>query len=270
MTEISNCLLVDTHTHLYLPEFDDDRNEMMARALEAGVGKFFLPAIDSTTTAPMLAFEAAYPAQVHAMMGLHPCSVKADFEAELEHVWNWLSKRQFCAIGEIGIDLYWDKTTLPQQIQAFKQQITWAKALDLPIIIHSRDSTELILDILKDEKDEKLRGILHCFAGDTRQAEMGHELGFYLGIGGVLTFKNAGLDKVVGELPLEWLVLETDSPYLAPVPFRGKRNESAHLKLVAEKLATIKSVDLQAVAVVTTKNSKNIFEKITWPYTTLS
>ncbi|MBK9016568.1 MAG: TatD family hydrolase [Saprospiraceae bacterium] len=270
MEASSKITLTDTHTHLYLKEFDGDRAEMIERALEAGVEKFFLPAIDSRVIQEMLALEAAYPHQVHAMMGLHPCSVKDDFHQELEIVEGWLEKRPFCAIGEIGIDLFWDKTTLDLQIEAFRTQIAWAKKYDLPIVIHSRESTELILDILEDEKDERLRGILHCFTGSTEQAEKAFALGFYLGIGGVVTFKNAGLDKVVSELPLEWLVLETDSPYLAPIPYRGKRNESAYIRLVAERVAAIKNVDLQTVAKVTTNNAKNIFGKITWPYTTLS
>jgi len=262
--------LVDTHSHLYLKEFDDDRSEMVQRALEAGVEKIFLPNIDSSVVNEMLALEAAYPSHVHAMMGLHPCSVKDNYQEELGIVEDWLGKRPFCAIGEIGIDLYWDKTTLDIQIEAFRFQIALAKKHNLPIVIHSRDSTEVILDILTDEKDERLRGILHCFTGSVEQAEQAFALGFYLGIGGVVTYKNAGLDKVVSQLPLEWLVLETDAPYLSPVPFRGKRNESAYVRLVAEKVAAVKSIDLDAVGKVTTANAKNIFEKITWAYTTLS
>jgi len=262
--------LTDTHTHLYLKEFDTDRAAMVSRAIAAGVENFYLPNVDSRTINDMLALEAAYPGQFHAMMGLHPCSVKEDYESELALVEDWLAKRPFCAIGEIGIDLYWDKSTLDIQIDAFRRQIGWAKKLGLPIVIHSRESTELILDILKDEQDEKLRGILHCFTGNDTQAAAAWSLGFYLGIGGVVTYKNAGLDKVVAELPLEWLVLETDSPYLTPVPNRGKRNESAFVRLVADKVAAIKNVDIQQVAAVTTHNAKNIFEKITLAYATLS
>lgn len=253
--------LVDTHTHLYLKEFDDDRKEMLNSAIEAGVEKFFLPNIDQSSIPAMLELEAAYPDRCHAMMGLHPCSVKEDYETELAIVESWLAKRPFVAIGEIGIDLFWDKTSVQIQIQAFRQQIAWAKKLDIPIVIHSRESTELILDILKDERDERLRGILHCFTGNVEQAKIAWSLGFYLGIGGVVTFKNAGLDKVVEELPLDWLVLETDSPYLAPIPYRGKRNESAYVRLVAEKVAVIKSVDLETVAIITSANAKNIFQK---------
>lgn len=270
MIENPKLSLVDTHTHLYLPEFNNDRKEMIERAFAAGVEHFFLPNVDSRVIDDMLALEATYPGQFHAMMGLHPCSVKDGFERELEIVEQWLSKRPFCAIGEIGIDLFWDKTTLDIQIEAFRLQILWAKELDLPIVIHSRESTELILDILEDEKDAQLRGILHCFTGTAKQAELAHDLGFHLGIGGVVTFKNAGLDKVVNEVPLEWLVLETDSPYLAPVPYRGKRNESAFVRLVADKVAELKSIDIQHVATITTNNAKNIFKKINLPYTTLS
>lgn len=270
MTDSPNLLLADTHTHLYLKDFDGDRREMMERALASGVSKFYLPNIDSRVIDDMLALEAAYPDHCHAMMGLHPCSVKEDFEAELSIVAQWLDKRPFCAIGEIGIDLYWDKQTLDIQIEAFRRQIGWAKARDLPIVIHSRESTDLILDILKDEQDERLRGILHCFTGSVAQAEAAWNLGFYLGIGGVVTFKNAGLDKVVAEIPLEWLVLETDSPYLAPIPHRGKRNESGFVRIVAEAVARVKNVDIQRVATVTTHNAKNIFEKINLAYTTLS
>lgn len=261
MAETEKIVLIDTHTHLYLPEFDADRPETIQRALKQGVERFYLPAIDSRVIDKMFEMEAAYPHQVHAMMGLHPCSVKENVEEELELVNEWLSKRPFCAIGEIGIDLYWDKTTLDLQIKAFKTQIAWAKKLDLPIVIHSRESTELILEILEDEKEERLRGILHCFTGTVEQAEVANSLGFYLGIGGVITFKNAGMDKVVSDLPLDWLVLETDAPYLAPVPFRGKRNESSYLKIVAEKVAEVKSVDLLTVANATTSNAKKIFEK---------
>lgn len=263
MEQNQEIVLIDTHTHLYLPEFEQDRDAMLQRAFDAGVEACYLPGIDSRVIGDMLALEASYPGQLHAMMGLHPCSVKEDFEKELDIARNWLDKRHFCAIGEIGIDLYWDKTTLAIQVEAFRRQIAWAKELELPIVIHSRESTELILEILQEEKDEKLKGIMHCFTGTMEQADLAHSLGFFLGIGGVATYKNAGLDKILEAMPLEWIVLETDSPYLTPVPFRGKRNESAFVRLVAEKVAAIKSIDLQTVASVTTSNAKNIFKKIT-------
>ncbi len=263
MIETTKLSFTDTHTHLYLKEFSDDRSEVIANAMKAGVEAFYLPNIDSTSIKDLLDLEAAYPGRCHAMMGLHPCSVKANYEEELALVKDWLDKRPFCAVGEIGIDLYWDKSTLAIQVDAFKRQIGWAKELGLPIVVHSRESTELILEVLQDEKDERLRGILHCYTGTISQAETAWSLGFYLGIGGVVTFKNAGLDKTVEALPLEWMVLETDAPYLAPVPNRGKRNESAFVKLVAEKISEIKSIDIQTVASVTNRNAKNIFEKKT-------
>lgn len=256
-------MLIDTHTHLYLKEFDNDREEMLQRALEAGVSEFYLPNIDSTSIESMLLLEETHPTMCHAMMGLHPCSVQENFEDELKVVETWLSNRLFPAIGEIGIDLFWDKTFVEQQIRAFRTQINWAKELRLPIVIHSRDSIDLIIDILKQEKDERLQGIFHCFTGTVEQATAVMSLGFSMGIGGVVTFKNSGLDVVVEKIPLEWLVLETDSPYLAPVPFRGKRNESAYVRIVAEKLAEVKAIDFETVANATTANAKKNFKKIT-------
>ena len=254
-------MLIDTHAHLYAGQFDEDREAMLLRAQESGVERVYLPNVDSQSIAGMLELEARYPEICFPMMGLHPCSVKENYEEELAIVKEWLFKRSFCAVGEIGIDLYWDKTTLPQQIIAFKQQIGWAKELDLPIIIHARESTEEILAVLQEEKSDNLRGIFHCFGGTVEQAERIINLGFYLGIGGVLTFKKSGLDKTLAEIDLQHLVLETDAPYLAPSPFRGKRNESAYLRLVAEKLAGLKNRSFQEVASVTSANAKKIFEK---------
>lgn len=254
-------MLIDTHTHLYLSQFDEDRAEVIARAKAKGVGRFYLPNIDSSSIDGMLALETAYPEACFPMMGLHPCSVKDDFEKELQLVEEWLGKRAFCAIGEIGIDLYWDKTTLEKQRIAFRRQTSWAKDLGLPIVIHSRESIDLIIEILEEEKEERLRGIFHCFTGNLEQAGKIIDLGFYLGIGGVVTFKNGGLDKTVEKLSLERLVLETDSPYLAPAPFRGKRNESYHVYTVAAKLAELKGVEIEEVAKITTANSEKIFGK---------
>lgn len=251
--------LIDTHAHLYSRKFDSDRDEMMARAVERGIEQFYLPNIDSSSIEGMLALETAYPERCFAMMGLHPCSVQENYEEELSIVRSWLDKRRFCAIGEIGIDLYWDKSTLPIQEIAFKKQIDWALEFDLPIVIHARESLEEILAIVEEVKHERLRGIFHCFTGDIRQAERAIKLGFYLGIGGVLTFKNAGLDKTIAEIDLEHLVLETDAPYLAPVPKRGKRNESAYVYFVAEKLSEIKGISLEEIAAVTTANAEKIF-----------
>ncbi len=253
-------MLIDTHTHLYLDRFEEDRTEVVDRAKEAGISKFFLPNIDSTSIQDMLALEKNYPDEIFAMMGLHPCSVKENYKEELAICKSWIDKRNFCAIGEIGIDLYWDKTFLEQQIEAFNIQIDWAKELDIPIVIHSRDSTSEVIDVLKACKDEKLRGIFHCFGGSVEEAKKIIDLGFYLGIGGVLTFKKSGLDKTMKEVDLKNVVLETDAPFLAPTPYRGKRNESSYIELIAKKLAEIKKVSLEEVAAITTKNALEIFQ----------
>ncbi|MCB9283714.1 MAG: TatD family hydrolase [Lewinellaceae bacterium] len=250
---------IDTHTHLYLEQFDDDRGEAVRRALDQGVERMYLPNVDSRTIDGMLDLEGQFPGQVIAMMGLHPCSVKDDYKEELKLVETWLGRRDFCAIGEIGIDLYWDKTHVEAQKEAFLTQVRWAKELAKPIVIHSRESIDLILELLQPEKEERLRGIFHCFTGTLEQARAIMELGFYLGIGGVLTFKNAGLGKVLAAVPLESLVLETDAPYLAPVPYRGKRNESAYVALVGAHLADVKGLPVEEVARVTSKNAQNIF-----------
>lgn len=254
-------MLIDTHTHLYIDRFDADRTETIQRAIDAGVERFYLPNIDSAHIENMLALEAAYPDRFFAMMGLHPCSVKENYEKELAIVKSWLDKRPFCAVGEIGIDLYWDKTFFEQQKDAFRRQIQWAKDLDIPIVIHSRESTWEVIAILQELKDEKLRGIFHCFGGNVQEANAITELGFHLGIGGVLTFKKAKLDETLKSVDLKHIVLETDSPYLAPKPYRGKRNESAYVKIVAEKLAAVKETSLEKVAEVTTQNALEIFGK---------
>lgn len=251
--------LIDTHTHLYLEQFDEDRDEMIRRAVESGVEQFFLPNIDHSSIGPMLALEEAYPGRCFAMMGLHPCSVKEGFEEELAIVRDWLDERPFCAVGEIGIDLYWDKSFFEQQKEAFLLQTEWARELGLPIVIHSREATDILIELVEEVKDERLRGVFHCFSGTEAQARRIIELGFYLGIGGVVTYKNAGLDKVMETIGLEHVVLETDSPYLAPVPWRGKRNESAYLRLVAEKLAAVKGIPFREVAEKTTKNAEQLF-----------
>ncbi|MFZ4544525.1 MAG: TatD family hydrolase [Saprospiraceae bacterium] len=254
--------LIDTHTHLYLPQFDEDRAEMMARANEAGITQMFLPGIDSEHVAAMLQLEKDYPGICLAMPGLHPCSVGENVEAELAIVKSMLEEnRKWCAIGEIGLDLYWDKTFVEQQKFAFRQQIQWAKEYHLPIVIHSRDATQECIDLVKSEKDERLKGVFHCFGGSLEEARQIMELDFMLGIGGVLTFKKAGLDLVMPDVPMEYIVLETDSPYLAPVPFRGKRNESSYLLYVAQKLAEIKGVSVAEVAEITTANALKLFNQ---------
>ncbi|KPE52143.1 TatD family hydrolase [Chryseobacterium indologenes] len=253
--------MIDTHTHLYAEEFDEDRKEAIQRALDKGITKFYLPAIDSESHEKMLQLEAEYPEQVISMMGLHPCYVKPEsWEKELETVKNYLDQRHFPAIGEIGIDLYWDKTTLDIQVKAFEQQIDWAIEMDLPIVIHTRESFEETFEVLERKKHPKLRGIFHCFSGNLEQAKHAVDLNFILGIGGVVTFKNGKIDQFLNEIPLEKIVLETDSPYLAPVPHRGKRNESAYLDLVAGKLVDIYSVDFSEIDRITTENALKIFQ----------
>lgn len=252
--------LVDTHAHLYLPKFQHDRSAMLDRArTEGGISHIFLPNIDSESIASMLELEAAYPNFCYAMMGLHPCDVKENFEEELKIVESWLSKRKFCAIGEIGLDLYWDKTFFEQQKIAFIRQMRWAQALKIPIVIHSRESTEEILQILEANEWFTEGGILHCYSGSVEQARRTVERGFLLGIGGVLTYKKTNLPEVVRAVGLENLVLETDAPFLAPEPYRGKRNESAYVRIIAQKLAQIFDTDLDTVANITTRNALSLF-----------
>lgn len=252
-------MLIDTHTHIYLDQFREDRGDTIKRAVQNGVERFYLPNIDSSSIESMLQLEASEPKRCFAMMGLHPCSVKANYKEELAVVEEWLNKRSFCAIGEIGIDLYWDKTFIEEQKDAFRTQINWAKKIDIPIVIHSRNSTKEVIEVLTTEKDEKLRGIFHCFGGSVEEAEAIIDLGFLLGIGGVLTYKKSGLDQTMEAVSLEHVVLETDSPYLAPVPFRGKRNESSYIKHIAEKLASVKNISLDEVGAITSQNALKVF-----------
>lgn len=252
--------LTDTHTHLYSEQFDADQDEAMQRAIANGVEHFYIPAIDSSYTEAMYNLEKNYPNRVQLMMGLHPTSVKENVEDELKHVRAQLDQRKFAAIGEIGIDLYWDKTKLDLQISAFKKQIQWAKKFKLPIVIHCREAFDEVFSVLEEEKDDDLYGIFHCFTGTFQQAEKAIELGMKLGIGGVVTFKNGKIDQFLDRISLREIVLETDSPYLAPVPFRGKRNESSYLLNVAKKVAEIYNVSIDEVARITTQNAKNIFK----------
>ena len=251
--------LIDTHCHLYLRECMDVIEDIMRRAEEAGVKKFFLPAIDSNEIDNLLSLEKKFPDSCMAMMGLHPCSVKAGFKEELDIVADWLGRRKFSAIGEIGLDLYWDKTFINEQLEAFRTQIQWSLAYDLPIVIHTRNAMSETISVVKEYVGRGVRGIFHCFSGTYEEAKEIIGAGFYLGIGGVLTYKNSGLAEVVERIGLESLVLETDAPYLAPVPFRGKRNESSYLKYIAEKLATIKKLPVEEVAAITTANAEKIF-----------
>jgi TatD DNase family protein len=250
----------DTHAHLYAQEFDHDRDDAVARATAADVRRILMPNIDRTSIDAMLNTESRYAQTCEAMMGLHPCSVKKDFEKELQVVEHWLSKRTFAAIGEIGTDLYWDKTYWEEQQQAFRIQVGWAKSRRLPIVIHCRQSLPETLALLEPFADGTLTGIFHCFSGTPEQAAKIVSLGFHLGIGGVATFKNGGLDPVISGLSLDHLVLETDSPFLAPVPHRGKRNEPSYIPLVAQKVATLKNISLNELQSATTRNVDRIFK----------
>lgn len=252
-------ILTDTHTHLYSEEFDLDRNEMMQRAIDNGVSRFFVPAIDSACTQSMYDLERDYPNNVFLMMGLHPTYVKDNYLEELQHVETELAKRKFVAIGEIGIDLYWDKTHLTEQQNAFRKQIQLAKQYKLPIIIHCREAFDEIFEILEEEKTPELFGIFHCFTGTYEQALQAISYNMKLGIGGVVTFKNGKIDQFLHQIDLKHIVLETDSPYLAPIPYRGKRNESSYLVNVADRLAQIYGVSTNEIAAVTTNNSIEIF-----------
>lgn len=252
-------MFIDTHAHIYAEQFKKDQEEVLRKAFEQGVEKIYLPNIDHTSIDDMMEVEAKHPEKCFAMMGLHPCSVKQDFEKELYIVEDWLNKRSFTAIGEIGTDLYWDKTFFTQQAEAFKIQVEWAKKHKLPIIIHCRDSFQETIDLLSPLMDEHLTGIFHCFTGTNEDAQKAIELGFLLGIGGVSTFKNGGLDKVLPAVAIEHLVLETDCPYLAPVPHRGKRNESSYIPLIAKRLAEIKGLTVEEIEMETTKNAERLF-----------
>lgn len=252
-------IITDTHTHLYSEAFEKDQKAMMQRAFDAGVERFFIPAIDSSYTQSMLELESNYPNNVFLMMGLHPTHVKENYKEELALVEEWLSKRKFFAVGEIGIDLYWDKTFLKQQQEAFVYQIRLAKKHKLPIVIHCRDAFDEIFEILEQEKVEDLFGIFHCFTGTLEQAHKALSYNMKLGIGGVVTFKNGKIDQFIDQIDLKHIVLETDSPYLAPTPYRGKRNESAYIGRVLEKLSALYHISEEAIAQITTDNSKEVF-----------
>jgi TatD DNase family protein len=252
--------LIDTHAHLYLEEFGSDMPALLERAEIAGVKRFYLPAIDSSEHERMLDLEASYPDKCLAMMGLHPCYVKENVEEELALVEGWLAKRKFAAVGEIGLDFYWDRSFEAQQYMAFRRQIALAKQYGLPIVIHSRNSTQECIDLVKEGQDGGLTGVFHCFSGSYELAKEVVKLGFFLGIGGVVTYKNAGLPAVLAKLSLENIVLETDAPYLTPVPFRGKRNESSYLSYIVQKLAEIYGVSPEEVARITTANALQLFK----------
>ena len=253
-------MIVDTHCHLYLEDFRSDAQVMLARAVAAGVERFYLPSIDSHTAGAMLAFEAQYPGKCFAMMGIHPCSVNEDVDKELSQVQDWLFKRRFAAIGEIGLDFYHDISFKEQQYIAFHRQIEWALEYNTPIVIHSRSAMQETISVIKQYQDKGLKGIFHCFSGSEADAQQIIATGFYLGIGGVVTYKNAGLSQAIKDIPLDYMVLETDAPYLTPVPHRGKRNEPAYLEHVVSKLAEIKNATKEEVAAITTANAQKVFK----------
>lgn len=252
--------LIDTHTHLYVEEFKDDIEEVIKRALEEGVEKFYLPAIDSSETRALLSLEKIYPKNVFAMAGLHPCSVKENYKEELEKVKQQLSERIYSAIGETGLDFYWDTSFAAQQYESLHAHIDWALEYKRPIVLHTRKAMRETIDTIAKYKNTALCGIFHCFSGTLEEANEIIELGFLLGIGGVITYKNSGMAEIIKEVDLKYLVLETDAPYLTPVPFRGKRNESSYLKFVAQKLADVKNVSIEEVANATSMNAENIFQ----------
>ncbi|QXP65839.1 TatD family hydrolase [Polaribacter sp. AHE13PA] len=252
-------MITDTHTHLYSSQFKEDQSEMMQRAKDAGVTRFFIPAIDSTYTDKMFQLEKDYPNDVFLMMGLHPTSVKENYLEELAHVKKWIDEKKFYAIGEIGMDLYWDKTFLTEQQDAFRTQIQWAKEKKMPINIHCRNAFDEVFEVLESEKSDDLRGIFHCFTGTLEQAKQAISYNMKLGIGGVATFKNGKIDKFLNEIDIKHIVLETDAPYLAPTPYRGKRNESAYLTNVVDKLVDIYGLSFDEIAAITTQNSKDVF-----------
>jgi TatD DNase family protein len=252
--------LIDTHCHLYSEEFLDDRHQMITRAVEEGISRFYLPNIDVASMDTMIELEKEYSGRCFAMMGLHPCYVKEDAEMQLEVVRDWLAVRRFAAVGEIGLDFYWDINFSEQQYHVFRSQLAWSLAYRLPVVIHSRNALRECIDTVKEVGNGAVRGVFHCFGGTVDEAREIMDMGMYLGIGGVVTYKKSGLDQVIAEVGLSRVVLETDAPYLAPVPFRGKRNESSYLKYIAHTVADITGLQKDEVARITTANALNIFE----------
>ncbi|UUM30560.1 TatD family hydrolase [Vibrio japonicus] len=251
--------MIDTHAHIYASEFDTDRDQVVERALAQGIEKILLPNIDLDSIEPMLKTEAAYPSVCRSMMGLHPCYVDGNVKQTLEIIHSWFAKHNFIAVGEIGIDLYWDKTYKSEQEMAFITQLNWAKEMKLPVVIHTRDSIQETLTLLGKEQDGSLSGVFHCFGGSIEEAKAINDLGFHLGLGGVTTFKNGGMDKVIPNLNMDYVILETDCPYLAPVPHRGKRNEPAYIPLVAERIASLTELSIADVQAITNRNANHLF-----------
>jgi len=252
-------MFVDSHSHIYSEEFSTDRADVISRAVKAGISKIVLPNIDSSTIKPMLDLADSNPQLFIPLLGLHPTSVKEDFRKELQIMEYWFEKREFAGIGEIGIDLYWDKTFINEQIEAFKIQISWAKKRRIPIVIHVRESFQEVFEVLQQEKEESLKGVFHSFTGNAEQAEQVIDLGFKIGIGGIVTFKNSGLDMIVQQIDLRHILIETDSPWLAPVPHRGRRNESAFITAVASKIAMLHETSIEEVGRITTQNAQQLF-----------
>ncbi len=255
-------MYIDTHTHLYDEQLMAEEDAMIQRAIDNGVTQMFMPNCDSSTIETMMHLAKKFPQHCFPMMGLHPCYVKENYRDELDNVHQWLQKERFYAIGEIGLDYYWDMAYQQQQIETFEQQIDWALQYNLPIVIHSRESTQACIDIVRKKQNGQLKGIFHCFSGTQHEADQVIELGLYLGIGGVVTFKKSTLADIVKTTSLSHIVLETDAPYLAPVPYRGKRNESSYIPLIAEQIAALKGITASEVAQVTTQNAEKIFS---WP-----
>ncbi|WP_020530628.1 TatD family hydrolase [Flexithrix dorotheae] len=252
--------MIDSHAHIYSDKFKADIDDVLARTFDQNVHKIFMPNIDHKSIDKMMELELKYPQQCHSMMGLHPCSVDKHFEKELYLVEEWLDKRKFTAVGEMGLDLYWDKQFFEQQKEAFTIQVDLAKKHQLPIVVHTRDSMQETIELLEKLKDDQLTGVVHCFTGTVEDANRITEMGFYLGIGGVATFKNGGMDKVLPEIDLKHLLLETDSPYLSPVPHRGKRNEPSYIPIIAERIATLKNISVEEVSQVTDENCLKLFK----------
>ena len=252
-------MIIDTHSHIYLPEFGEDRDAMLIRAGSEGIRLILMPAIDNETHLTMLEIEALYRGKCLSMMGLHPCSVKEGYKQELRMIEEYFERRRFVAVGETGLDFYWDRTFTREQYDSFQTQIELAKQYGIPVVIHSRNSIDECIKVIKENQQGNLKGVFHCFSGNEKQAKEIIDLGFYLGIGGVVTFKNSGLDKVMKDVDMKHVVLETDAPYLAPVPFRGKRNECSYLKYVVEKLSEIKDISKEEIEKITTVNAKELF-----------
>ncbi|TMX30948.1 TatD family hydrolase [Vibrio sp. Hep-1b-8] len=251
--------MIDTHAHIYASEFDADRDDVVKRALAQGIDRILLPNIDLDSIEPMLATEAQYPQICRSMMGLHPCYVDGNVKQTLDIIYSWFEKHRFIAVGEIGIDLYWDKTFRAEQEMAFITQLNWAKEMKLPVVIHTRDSIKETLALLSQEQDGSLSGVFHCFGGSLEEAKAINGLGFHLGLGGVSTFKNGGMDKVIPHLDMNYVILETDCPYLAPVPHRGKRNEPAYTALVVQRIAELRQISVEQVDQLTTQNATTLF-----------